>query len=168
MISSVKSPITGENTELSHRIVHSVHKGKNLVYTHKFYVDANGEEFTTTALDEENLTRFYEGYKYTLQVEQRKEEFKQQYKDVPRDFKVEAIRLMEKDWGFVDNSMSFDELYDNAVYHLFNSSTRRIKNLAKKLRYEEIPCETCRNIIKFWKVNNDYMWSKDKEHLFKD
>lgn len=74
----------------------------------------------------------------------------EKYKNVPNDFKSEAVDLMFKDYGFTD-SRDLDWLYDDAIDHLFYNSTRRIKNLAKRLGYEEVPCETCREIIKNWR-----------------
>lgn len=95
------------------------------------------------------------------------EKYREQHKDVPQDWKLAVITKMKQDPAvFIDVYQDIDWLYDDAVYYLFENSQTKIKNLAKKLGYKEIPCETCRNIIKYWKVDEEWMWNADMKDKF--
>lgn len=96
------------------------------------------------------------------------DKYKKQYKDVPREWKTAMItKMMQDPATFVDVNGDIDWLYDEAVYYLFDSSKTKVKNLAKKLGYDKIPCETCRKIIEHWNDNDEWMYSEDRKHLFK-
>ena len=96
------------------------------------------------------------------------EKYKKQYKDVPEKWKKAVIEKANSDSiTYFDLQQDIDWLYDDCLYYLFSNSTRRIVNLAAKMGYDIIPCETARNIIKYWREDEDYMWCPDKAHLFK-
>lgn len=143
----MKHPVTNEEMELKYTYTSTDYKGRRVVHKFEYYDGGEHGDFTTTELDERNLKELEEYYKVELAFEEMIAGYKEKYKNVPNDFKSEAVDLMFKDWGFTD-SRDLDWLYDDAINHLFYNSTRRIKNLAKRLGYKEVPCETCREIIK--------------------
>ena len=101
-------------------------------------------------------------------MQELKDKYKSWHGETDEEWKVACIALMIKEPGaYVDVHQDIDWLYDDAIDFLFTHSTRRIKNVAKKLGHEEPPCLHCRNIIKHYKDNVDFMWSPDYEHLFK-
>ena len=96
---------------------------------------------------------------------------KTQHGRVPEKWKRAVInKAAESSIGkqVIDGSLAPSEIdctYDDAIYFLFEKSTQRIINLAEKLGYDEIPCETCRNIIKYYDVG-DEMWNIESAHKF--
>lgn len=95
------------------------------------------------------------------------EKYRKQYKDVPDKWKFAVIDKVKKDpITFIDVNEDKDFLYDQCIYYLFDTSVLKIKNLAKKLNYNKIPCDTCRKIIKHWNDNDDVMWNIDDQNLF--
>lgn len=99
---------------------------------------------------------------------ERQKECTEWYKDVPEKWKHAIIKkAMNDNTGGFPVDMHPDVLYDEAIYHLSLKTTRRITNLAKKLGYEEIPCYTCRMMIKHWDDNDEYKWNPSTAHHFK-
>lgn len=97
------------------------------------------------------------------------EKYKMCHKNTDEKWKFAVIDTYIKDpTTYVDTNQSIDWLYDDALDFLFSRSKRRIINLAKRLGYDQIPCEHCRNIIKYWDKSKEvgYLWFPDYKHLF--
>lgn len=94
------------------------------------------------------------------------ENYRRLHKDTDHAWKVAVIEKSRKDGYYVNDNQDIDWLYDDAIYYLFDGSTTKINNLAKKLGYKEPPCEHCKKIIKFWNHSDQYLWSPEKAHLF--
>lgn len=92
--------------------------------------------------------------------------YSRQHKDVPRDWKIAVINKADDGINYVDKHQNLDWLYDDSLYYLFDKSTRKVLNLCKRMGYAEPPCETAKNIIKYWKYNKDFMWTEETAHLF--
>lgn len=98
------------------------------------------------------------------------DKYKDWHKDTPEKWKSAMIDIMRKDSGvYINLYQDIDWLYDDAIDYLFYKSTVRVRNLAKKMNYEEIPCLHCKNIIKYWGKTKEvgWIWSPDKDYLFK-
>jgi hypothetical protein len=95
------------------------------------------------------------------------DKYKSWHKNTDHSWKVAVIEKCRKEGIMhINTSQDIDWLYDDCIDYLFYKTTRKITNLAKKLGYDEPPCEHCKNIIKFWNCNEDWRWSPDKAYLF--
>jgi hypothetical protein len=100
-------------------------------------------------------------------VKELNKKYKEWHDKTDEEWKRAVIDKCKKDGSFYAMvSQDLDWIYDDCIDSLFDKTTKKIKNLAKKMGYKEIPCLHCRNIIKYWDSNNEWRWSPDKAHLF--
>ena len=95
------------------------------------------------------------------------DKYRSWHKDTDHSWKVAVIEKCKKEGVmYIDPYQDIDWLYDDCLDHLFENTTRRITNLAKKLGHNQPPCLHCRNIIKFWNSSDEYKWTPETDHLF--
>jgi hypothetical protein len=101
----MKSPITGGNATLKREPAELVFRNEKYEYIYSYYVcDDTGEEFTTTELDEVNISQVYNQYRVRYGIP-----FPDEIKKIRSKYGLPAIK-MARILGWGDNQY---RLYEN-------------------------------------------------------